>query len=114
MKRHFVWDEKLEKLVEVVRRPAMRKSQKDSGSVAMEVAPDQVAHANKYLKAMGVRGAHYKKDGTPVLTSAKARNETMMALGLFNRDAGYSEPTRGDARRFLMNRLEIVQRFQEE
>lgn len=62
-------------------------------SYAAGVHPAQIREQQAVLKAAGVRTTHYTKDGDPVFEDRRHRKEVCEALGLFDRNAGHSDPT---------------------
>lgn len=61
-------------------------------SYAAGVHPSQIAEQQAVLKAEGVRNTHFTKDGDPVFEDRSHRREYCEALGLFDRNGGYSDP----------------------
>lgn len=61
-------------------------------SYAAGVHPAQVPEQQAVLKAAGVRTTHYTKDGDPIFEDRLHRKEVCEALGLFDRNGGYSDP----------------------
>lgn len=59
---------------------------------AAGVAPSQRKEAMEYCRKCGVP-TEYNADGDPVLTSRKHRKRFLQSQGLFDKDAGYSDPT---------------------
>lgn len=62
-------------------------------STAAGVHPAQVREQQAALKAAGVRTTHYTKDGDPIFEDKHHRREALSAMGLYDRNAGFSDPT---------------------
>lgn len=56
------------------------------------VHPAQIKEQQAVLKAAGVRTTHYTKDGNPVFEDKSHRREALSAMGLYDRNAGFSDP----------------------
>lgn len=62
-------------------------------SYAAGVHPDQIPEQQAALKAAGVRTTYYTKEGDPIFEDRHHRREALIAMGLYDRNAGYSDPT---------------------
>lgn len=62
-------------------------------SYASGVHPSQIKEQQAALKAAGVRTTHYTKEGDPIFEDKNHRREALTAMGLFDRNAGFSDPT---------------------
>lgn len=62
-------------------------------SESMAVQPWQVADAAAQARALGVP-TNYDKHGRPILESPRHRKRYAEAHGFYDRNAGYSDPTR--------------------
>jgi len=60
-------------------------------SYAAGISPDEIAEFRKLDRANGVP-TEYTPDGDPVFTSARHRREYCQAHGLYDRNAGFSDP----------------------
>lgn len=62
-------------------------------SDAMGVNPDQIAEVEAHSRRVGVPTCFDRETGQAILTSPLHRKRYAKAIGLFDRDAGYSDPT---------------------
>lgn len=62
-------------------------------SVAIGVHPSQVEDAQREAAAVGVPTEYDPKTGDAIFTSREHRKRLCKALGYFDRDAGYGDPT---------------------
>ncbi len=56
------------------------------------VHPAQVREQQAVLKAAGVRTTQYTKGGDPIFEDKSHRREALTAMGMFDRNSGYSDP----------------------
>ena len=72
-------------------------------STACGVHPDQVKEHMDYLRAAGCGQVDHTKDGDPIFRDKNQRKKAIEALGMYDRNGGYSDPSpryRTNCRRF--------------
>lgn len=62
-------------------------------SDAAGVHPSQIKEHMDHLRQMGCGQVNHTKDGSVIFESKGQRRKVLKALGLFDRNAGYSDPT---------------------
>jgi hypothetical protein len=75
---------------------------------ALAVHPDQFKEANADLVAKGLAGkARYRRDGTLMTSNHRgAYRDVLLAYGFHHKNAGYSEPSPDDVKRYRERRGE--------
>lgn len=61
-------------------------------SYAAGCHPSQIKEQQAALRAAGVRHTNFTKDGDPIFEDKRHRKEACEAMGLFDRNAGPSDP----------------------
>ena len=61
-------------------------------STAAGVHPDQIQEHMEHLRKLGCGQVNHTKDGDVIFEDAAQRKKVCEALGLFDRNAGYSDP----------------------
>ena len=61
-------------------------------SYAAGVHPDQVEQQMRYLRERGCGQVNHTSDGDPIFEDKHQRRRVCEALGLFDRNGGYSDP----------------------
>lgn len=61
-------------------------------SEAAGVHPAQIKEQQAALRSAGVRTTHYTKDGNPIFEDKSHRREALTAMGMYDRNGGYSDP----------------------
>ena len=62
-------------------------------SYSAGVHPSQIREQQAALKAAGVRTTQYTKGGDPIFEDKSHRREALTAMGMFDRNGGFSDPT---------------------
>lgn len=81
-------------MVEVTNNPPPKKKGRAKWPIysdALGVNPDQIPEAQATLAKHGVQ-AQYTPDGRAIVNDARHRRDWCRAVGLFDRNGGYSDP----------------------
>lgn len=62
-------------------------------STACGVHPSQVKEHMEYLRAAGCGQVDHTKDGDPIFRDKHQRKKVVEALGMYDRNGGYSDPS---------------------
>jgi len=79
-------------------------------SDAAGVHPDQIPEAVEHAKSIGVP-TEFNKAGNPILRSPQHRAAYLRGIGMFDRDAGYSDPAPNEHTRPRSRREQLARKY---